>query len=372
MSPHRVHRILSKMALYLLIVALISVAGKGALAGHPLWEHSSTAPIGSALTWNGTAPDTEKRWLTIQHGTGHADIHLWPDKTISYCFESAATKTRLFDDLIGARNKWKNSGLPDDFGWREVTAAECQSNRENVLLIRYQEGDMATTPGKVPLGPGVDGPSMTLTDDETKGLLNKVSNYAHEMGHAWGLYHEHQNPHFWPSLFGLGHNFNCQNLKDYEIVQARIQARIDSDPSGMAEITLGDHREKVCTDRAIAQLYRFSASDYLPFHEFEVRPMTTDPSQIDYDSIMIYPSGAGGLGTAQPGGPDNRRPILTKADGSPIPINLNPSPRDVAGLVELYGQQQRTDAQLLQHPRSSKRAKFLRLFKGSGSSNACV
>ena len=85
---------------------------------------------------------------------------------------------------------------------------------------------------------------------------------------------------------------------------------------------------------------------------------------------MIYPSGAGSVGTASPGGPDNRLNILTKPDGSRIARNLNPSPRDVAGLIALYGEVRVDDEPLMSGKKSSRFNKFKDVFKKSKSTGA--
>lgn len=53
-------------------------------------------------------------------------------------------------------------------------------------------------------------------------------------------------------------------------------------------------------------------------------------------STVIYPSGAGGTGSAS-GGDDQRLPILLKPDGSRIEKVYKPSERDIKGLTDLYG-----------------------------------
>lgn len=221
---------------------------------------------------------------------------------------------------------------------------------------------MATSPGKIPAGLGVAGPTMTLTDDETMGMLDKVANYAHELGHAWGLHHEHQNPFFWERAYGSqdgsifgSNNFNCQNLKDYAAVQAKIQAKIDDDPSGLGSVLYGGDFKLVCTSRAKAKSYQFSAWDYLPIPLSEVLVPSSSTTEVDWDSLMLYPSGAGASGTAQAGGPDNRLQILTQPNGDPIAIHLNPSAGDVAGLQQLYAQEAVTDdGPLLDDPKNKK------------------
>lgn len=96
-----------------------------ALAGHGLWEPKlSYQPASAALdttggnlhdsiTSNGTAHSLHKRWLGFKAGSSSADDKLWPSRKIRYCWESAATKSILNDDLLEAAARWTNSGLQD-------------------------------------------------------------------------------------------------------------------------------------------------------------------------------------------------------------------------------------------------------------------
>lgn len=361
-----------------------------ALAGHGLWEpkivyqpaiaavEMSLATSYNTVNGSGIAHDLHKRWLGFNPGSGNPDDKLWPNKQIRYCWESAATKQILEDDLIEAASKWTNMGLASpEYSYQDVgilnQAPACASDRVNILLIKYSapgtgpgQSQMATSVGKVPAGLGRDGPTMTLTDDVTFGMLDRVANYAHELGHAWGLHHEHQNPFFWQpdygsqpdgTMWGSG-NWNCQNLKDYQRVQQDIAANIQR----YGEFSYGDHVTRVCMERAIAKLYSFSAWDYLPIPLAQLTYPSSSTTDVDWDSIMLYPSGAGGSGSATPGGADNRAPILRKPDLSLIPINLNPSSGDVEGIKTLYAEKSVTnDGPLLDDPRNPKNNIFRRL-----------
>ncbi|KAM5444296.1 hypothetical protein MferCBS31731_000813 [Microsporum ferrugineum] len=174
---------------------------------------------------------------------------------------------------------------------------------------------------------------MLLSDSVEVGMLNVVANYAHEMGHVWGLYHEHQNQAYWGSpysasggsVFGMN-NFHCENLNDYEATVARVT-------NAYPAWQVGNIVRDFCRFRANAEDVRFSASDYLPWVNTQV--LADSNTNVDWDSIMIYPSGAGGKGSASPGN-DQRMAVLTKPNGDLIPINLKPSARDIAALKKLY------------------------------------
>lgn len=367
------------------LLVAASLAAEGVLAGHGMFEPKldfqrhvslglSDSPLNlhTLLAENATASSGKlsKRWLGIKTGSGSADTQLWPNKKIRYCYESAATRDILDNDLKEAMQRWYDSGLSADFKTEMVSDAVCKDDRVNVLYISYStKSSMSTTPGKPPASYALEGPQMTLTDDETMGMLDKVANYAHELGHAWGLLHEHQNPRFWETAYGNqdgstfgSTNWNCNNLKDYDTVQAKIQKNIEDNP--LNEVTYLKDKTAVCTSRQKAKQYAFSAYDYLPFPLSEtVPPPSTEP--IDWGSIMIYPSGAGAKGDAVAGA-DNRAVILLKDDGTPIPINLNPSAGDVEGLERMYAEVAVTDdGPLLDDKKSTKNNIFQKIWKKS-------
>ncbi|OTB01252.1 hypothetical protein M426DRAFT_25831 [Hypoxylon sp. CI-4A] len=346
----------------LAIFAILAV--QSTLAGNPAWEpklsfHGTVGELASpnliaSITGNTTTIPNEHGlgdWVGIATGTGNADVQLWPEKTIRYCYEDDNTRSILNNDLMAAAQKWIDAGLDEDrFKYVEVSRTECTDNRPNVLLVKYSmpgpgpgQSSMFTTPAKIPANGNLHGPTMTLTDDENMGMLDKVANYAHELGHAWGLVHEHQNPYFWESALGGesgstfgSHNFNCRNLKDYDRVQQDITNRINNDPNGLGESQYGRHRQAVCKIRSVAGLYRFSAYDYLPMRVSETQQGATTEDQIDWTSLMIYPSGAGGRPDGNPGAPDTRAYILMKPDGTPIAPVLNPNANDVEGIKTMY------------------------------------
>ncbi|KAI4250607.1 MAG: hypothetical protein L6R40_000207 [Gallowayella cf. fulva] len=191
---------------------------------------------------------------------------------------------------------------------------------------------------------------MTLSDSTNVGMLEVIANYAHEIGHAWGLLHEHQNPFFWAPPYSTQRmqsqwTFNCQNLKDYAQVAARLS------PEDLTE---------ACQLRTKAAAEQFSASEYLPVLGGGRGKGTGPP---DMTSIMLYPSGAGAVGAAAPGD-DQRAAILLNQDGSRLPINLQPSARDIQGILKLYNTDgDTTNPTFLNEPSNPKSSKFKNLFK---------
>lgn len=294
----------------------------------------------------------DKRYFIIEV---NEKSRTWPNAEIKYCFQDAATKARLLSDLQMAKEKWYAAGLPHRFKYTEVSLTELNNNRARVLLITYNnQRRLVTTPGMKALDPadeGYRGPTMTLSDEEDVGMLDKAANYAHELGHAWGLLHEHQNPAWWGGRYttaGFGEfTFNCQNLKDYAEVAARLS------PGDLAE---------ACEDRNAAAAAKFSgATEYLPIRFGGLGETFGFGGDLDMESIMLYPSGAGGLGPASKDN-DGRMPVLLKADGSTIPRNLNPSAKDVEGILRLYPEAPPPTGKLLNEPSNPKSNKFKKLF----------
>jgi hypothetical protein len=165
-----------------------------ALAGSRFWQPQISPP-----------DRLQSRYFHIDPKTvGTANDRVpWPNKQIRYCYADAASEAKLKANLKAAHQMWVTKGLGKDFTFVKAGEAACKDDRNNVLMIQYTgpTGGMATFVGF----PSPDaslrnihgvGPTMYLTD-KAIGMLDVVSNYAHELGHAWGLYHEHQNPAFW-------------------------------------------------------------------------------------------------------------------------------------------------------------------------------
>jgi hypothetical protein len=169
--------------------------------------------------------------------------------------------------------------------------------------------------------------------------------------------HEHQNPKFWsspyyyeatPEFAGtvFGTYFDCTALKDYHLVMQRIEDAYREEVDGLRLAT--QTKRDVCVKQSAASDWAFSAAEWLPvpanYIDGGISPINAGEDDVDWDSIMLYPSGAGGIGSARaPTGPDEnpdaydqRTPVLRRNNGQKIRPNAVPSARDVAGIRKLY------------------------------------
>ncbi|KAL2862705.1 uncharacterized protein BJX67DRAFT_365827 [Aspergillus lucknowensis] len=367
-----------------------------ALTGSRRWQ----PPLGSP------SPEAkhqlDKRWMTINlPGTAAAarlDPRPWPNREITYCFADKTAKSKLKTALKKAMDLWYSGGLTNDYTIVEGSSHVCSSedSRREVLMISY--GDKLSTyvgyPDKnsrlvTDLGKGA---YATWTDRKDIGMLSVVPNIAHELGHAWGLYHEHQNPYFWSSayladggggsVFGPGNNnWNCENLADYD----KFADGKEISPGGGLP---HQHytRDQMCRSYRVASAANFSAAEYLPMAPYQAHtPMSiaADARMVDWDSIMIYPSGAGAKKGLDPpeetdGVKDDRLSILEKppldgeeGDMQRIPKNIIPSSGDIEAMNKLYGSV-RVEKKGLLHERGSTKEKFKKAFLGSKDSSSCV
>ncbi|KAK4465899.1 hypothetical protein QBC42DRAFT_168049 [Cladorrhinum samala] len=314
-----------------------------------------------------------KRYFAVKPGQGTTPTFLWPEKTLSFCFETQAGRDIMIRHLENAITAWVAAGLTSEvYRYREVAepGESCTSYHERwkTLVIRHNDDGLhVTTVGLWPLDstkPDYRGPTMDISTRSDVAHLNVLANFAHELGHAWGLYHEHQNPFFWsPPYYNLampgsgdytplggkvfGDHFDCFALRDYHTAVTKVKnhPRFANDPAGMAK-EIAD----LCVNAKVARDYGFSAGDWLPllyqaaYSSPGVRHMNANSEQVDWDSIMIYASGSGGMGYARPAKSaeensedyDKRQPVLLRNDGLKIKSNSKPSKGDVAGIRKMY------------------------------------
>ncbi|KAH0440939.1 hypothetical protein CcaCcLH18_02282 [Colletotrichum camelliae] len=318
--------------------------GSHVLAGSSTWQPALVSRSNSSML--------DKRYYYV---TKEPSPHYkpWPNRVIRYCFAddtTAAQKSTLKKYLKDARKIWISKGLDSNFRIEEVNANVCSSERNEVLLVHYSASALATTVG-FPTDLVPFGPNMHLSDRTDVGMLDVVGNFAHELGHAWGLYHEHQNPNFWAGVDGAesGEVFgpdnpggwNCRNLKDYNIA---LGMQVQTGGGGLLDVTI----DRLCRNYGLAKQKSFSASEYLPMPGGTAHSGGHSENDVDWQSMMIYPSGAGGYSNGNPTPEnDNRDVILMKPDGSKIPINIAPSSLDIAALNAMYADVEGTKLDLL-------------------------
>ena len=193
---------LTTSAPFLAVLASVSLStGVGA---HQGFQPVLQPPTFHSLRSNATSGHPDRRWLAVDTGTGPGDTQLWPDKTITCAFKSKEDRTALQANFKKAWELWKAAGIPgDEYKWNIITKAECDKIRPKCLLIEVKQA-MISSVGMIPANAktGVDGPYMHLDDVPLRHNKWPLEiNYAHEMGHDWGLAHEHQNPAFWTGIY---------------------------------------------------------------------------------------------------------------------------------------------------------------------------
>jgi len=208
--------------------------------------------------------------------------------------------------------------------------------------------------------PKYEGPTLELDQGMTVAGLQPESIFAHEIGHVWGLFHEHQNPAFWPKryqqqyqfdgkVFGeeLG-SFNCKAINGYADAEAR--ARAAANPAkGSADAEAAS----ICVEFWQAVEYKFAGYDFLPRPGVVAEDMTSmaqTVDNVDWESIMLYSSLHGG------------DLVLTKPDGDLIIPYSKPSELDVQGIQKLYGGTYALGSlRLLNQPSNTQNAAFKKI-----------
>ncbi|EQB55036.1 hypothetical protein CGLO_05067 [Colletotrichum gloeosporioides Cg-14] len=367
-----------------------AVLAHGVIAGSRMWEAplhypSVDAPVEITLNLEGvnvtqvgthSINSTEKRWVTIKDGGGRlARSFKWPNKKIRFHYETEEAKEKLEVYLDAAKALWSAAGLPDDFTYEEVTSeTDYEAKKGQILQIKYNDRNyLGTTLGLPTQDDGGTRPMMDLCDSDKIGTLNIVANFAHELGHAWGLHHEHQNPQFWAIphtetkgdrvQFGPGYGeFRCESLSDYQATKTKLVERY-GEGEGNARL------RQSCLKRkdAIRDEFR-GAIEWLPLDPSE--DFVGSVKEFDERSIMLYPSRAGGSGTANgQGADDGRAVVLTRADGKELDYNTAPSEQDVQGIRKLYGVPRKTYKSLLSELKDPSNSRFTdERLKDEGSS----
>lgn len=231
--------ILSTLAAISLLVVYVQ-------AGSHVWETTLQHPsaveheqvevdaAGYAIRSDTTNKRISKRYVGFWPDSR---VKLWPQKTVSYCYATKQGRTKFDKYVREAAKLWQIAGLHRDvYKWVEVADPgpdKCVKNpqRAGILVINEQAtesaGSMDATVGVPPVeadkDPEYTGPNMNL--GEKGGFFSSSKDHAgviaHEMGHVWGLHHEHQYRGFWNAPYNgwpgsdvFGDHFVCQNLYD--------------------------------------------------------------------------------------------------------------------------------------------------------------
>ncbi|KAI7782832.1 uncharacterized protein LA080_012873 [Diaporthe eres] len=269
----------------------------------------------------------------------------WPQRTISYCYESTAARGALHKSLIAATNLWKTAGLASAaYKYKEIAdpGSSCtgHEDRHQILVISItpdqwttdQDAGYATVgvPALDDRKPDYVGPEMYINHNlyVAEGKTRFVATIAHELGHVWGLYHEHQNKLFWELPYSssqgqvFGTNFHCARFHDYAAARDRIREKYPNDPAELERVT-----GLICRIMSFAQDYHFSAASYLPEGSSaamqwpnEIPRTGATNNYVDWSSVMIYAGGD----------------MLLKNDGSSFDENDKPSQGDIVGIRKIY------------------------------------
>lgn len=342
------------------LLLLVPLYASHVQAGSQLWETSTVMPEGSEnAMW--------KRAVSIVASDdpyNNAGTRRWPEKTITYAFSNKEAEQKLGRILEDAKKLW-NQLKVNGFDYKEVDLRKCRAGRSECMLIHYNnDGKLRTTVGLQALDTNFEGPYMHLSDRLDVGNLDVVVNVAHELGHAWGLWHEHQARIWWGHSENDGNwdgflagdifktaDYHCENLEDYEQALGKMAEKEGLESKEELSVS---QVEELCRNHKTAKACSFSALDWMPLPKHGMKP----DDEFDPTSLMLYPSGAGGKGEVIFGDDgkepeDKRLAVLTYPDGKRMPIKYGPAGMDIEKLLYLYGTDYRGTS-LLHNDDSSK------------------
>ncbi|KAI9045459.1 uncharacterized protein KD926_008886 [Aspergillus affinis] len=320
-------------------------------AGHPLWEFSTKIKRAVPFDLNQEITTT------------------WPAGSVIYCWESQEARDLLRYHFLQALNLWYAAGLPEErFQFHEVPIEDCIRDRRNTLIIYHQPGSLefSTTVGKY-VGPNSEllpGPIAYFNDQRdpngkkigTNTLPEKI---AHEIGHIYGLYHEHQAPFFWRGspVFKV----NCQNIEGFDECTARLTFDQIWGENGVCHnrhAALEADCVHIAQSLPINELYH-----YIP-HPERGRDRAPQYEDVDWNSIMLYHSYVATKRDQAEVTQITLRKVQGGTNGMNFRINIKraPSQGDVQALIQLYdASAQRRLSRLYHDPRSEYHTAFQNL-----------
>ncbi len=240
----------------------------------------------------------------------------WPENTIKYSFKDDDAEDKLEKPIKEAFKIWTDAGLRDVIKMEKV---DYKANSHALVISLNSDNKMNSQIGYMDSGEAepnrmsID-PKARFTPGELKVAL------AHELGHVFGLLHEHQRDDA-PNYVV----FNCDNLADYDTFKD------GKDKNGKKW-----DMKKLCTDRKAAADALFTAADLLPYDSDFIETCKKSDN-FDFDSIMLYGSEFGGRQSKLGTGRKNVLVRKNKKDGSDkIEGNFKPSNGDIARLRAMY------------------------------------
>ncbi|KAE8151871.1 hypothetical protein BDV25DRAFT_138470 [Aspergillus avenaceus] len=291
------------------LLSFISVAD----AGHSLWEHG--------------ARTVGLKWVAINPGPSHPQ---WPSPAIKFCWKNEESRERQEVYLDAAVGLWRASGMADTFRLVEVSTGDCMRNPEETLLIEGDIDDDSVFSSIAAL-PVAGRPLMHISwtghpDGSEERELNRHIILAHELGHVFGLYHQHQDPYIWRLPLKRDDPdrsliiFDCSALIGYEGVLDRYEGDEDY------LYSLGGP----CRNREKAVEDNFIASEYLPFLTHVQSPLRIDAmdGDVDWHSLMIYSSWSAAK--------EGFWSMVRRLSYRTIKLPKKPTPRDIEGLNHLF------------------------------------
>lgn len=236
----------------------------------------------------------------------------WPLKTVTYCFKTKADEKALHGILTEGWGFWvkgeADSKVKNGLKIAPVDSdgTLCDKNVNALEISTNKNCVRSSTPGYIEKGAaGRHNMKFDPSDKCPNGPTTMAM--AHELGHVFGLYHEHQRPDAAETV-----SFNCENLKDYAEALKKH----------------GEPAMKIlCTNGQSARNEDFSASEFIPFVTSKI--YVVSPS-FDKESIMLYSSTAGAISA--------KKPVLTWKEGKDktIPTPKKCSQGDMERIAALY------------------------------------